>query len=189
MSELDVVRLHTGLQFDYSLNAGYLSDVSSTSSTYLLSPNGLPLNVGWFDNSKKSLMGSNVYALTTHPEDPKNIHHRIIIQHGRDDTVATLVEEDSADYLEGYDDFPHTFRHEHLEQPEIDKTIRNFTIGAYVLNAATGESHAKFAWTNDYDVPAVRDHGLSIMSAGDVLAVIDDAALIRYAQIDPPVLH
>ena len=188
MTKLDIIRLHTGLQQDFGLDAGYLSNVSTTSSTYLLAPNGLPMHVGWFDNSKKSAQGVDVYALTTHPEQPRNMHHRIMVEHGRSGT-ATLTEEDSADYLEGYDDHAHTFRRESLGQPDLDRVIRELTVGAYVLNASIGGAHEKFAWSNDYDVPAVRDHGLEIISAGDVLEVIDQATQDRYAQISPPVLH
>lgn len=189
MSKLDVIRLHTGLQTDFGLDAGYLSDVSSTSSTFLLSPNGLPCAVGWFDNSKKSLKSSNVYALTTHPDEPRNMHHRIILQHGRNDVVATFIEEDCADYLEGYDDYPTISQSKHITQPEIDETIRSLSVGAYVLNASVGKSHENFAWENEYDVSAVTEHGLEIIGAGDVLAVIDADTLDRYAQITPPVLH
>lgn len=189
MSELDVIKLHTGLQHEYGLDAGYLSDVSSTSSTYLLAANGLPMKVGWFDNSKKSLPGPNVYALTAHPDNPRNMHHRLMLEQVPGIAVASLVEEDSADYLEGLDDYPYLIRRDRLQQPAIEETIRNLCLGAYVLNSLTGNRHASFAWEHSYKVRAVREHGLAIIEAGDVLARVDADMLNRYSENEPPTLH
>jgi hypothetical protein len=189
MSELDVIKLHTGLQQEYGLDAGYLSDKSSTSSTFLLAPDGLPINVGWFDNRRKSLVGPSVYALTTYPDSPRNMHHRILLEQMRSATEASLTEEDSADYLDGLDDYPLIFQRYRLRHDQIDETIRKLCIGAYALNASVGIALEQFAWRHSYDISVVREHGLTIVESGDTLGVINEDTLNRYAESDPPTFH
>lgn len=189
MSHLDIPRLHNGLQLDYGMDATYISDISKTSSTYLLSPNGLPLNVGWFDNSKKAdRRAKNTFAVTSYPEEVRSLHHRLMLTQASAYALGQLVEEDAAEYLEGYDSLPRLIKNETLTHEELNQAIRGFMVGSYVLTEAVGEAHQKFAWNNAYDSTMVREHGLAMIELGDVLAQVDDMALNRYADTEVPFL-
>lgn len=191
MNLLDLPKLHDGLQLEYGVDAAYISDVSTTSSTYLLAPSGLPLFVGWFDNSRHypGARSKGNYALTTYPEEPKHMLHRLMILQDLGDSGGRLVEEDSAACLDDCAGPATLLRRQAVEQPILDWSVRAFALGAHVLNSATGKDHEMFGWRNRDDVAAVREHGLAIIAAGDVLASLDAATLDTYAAIDPPVVH
>ena len=67
MSELSVITLQAGLKRAYGPEAVYMSDSSTTAFVYLVDQNGLPIHAGWCDNSRKSLSGPDVYAITSYP--------------------------------------------------------------------------------------------------------------------------
>lgn len=177
MSELDIVALQAGLERAHGLEAVYLSDKSSTALIHMVDPSGLPMHVGWFDNSRKTLAGPDVYALTSRPAAPRNMHHRLILAQHPGADFGVLTEEDSAAYLEGDDDLPTIMSTTHLEQPAFGRTIRARVVGAYVLTADTGHDLDHFGWTHEYQVAEVRAHGRALIEAGNYLAQIDNAML------------
>lgn len=183
MSELNLFKLQTGLERDHGLDAVYLSGKSTTSFVYLVTPRGLPMDIGWFDNSQKSGNEPNHHALTTHPDKINNTHHRLILaQYEIEDRgMAHLTEQRSADYLEGYDKEPTIVSYDRLEQPRLAEKLRTFAIGACVLPASVGRELAEFDWINAYDVPAVEAYGQALITAGNYLVRIDDATLSSYA--------
>lgn len=68
----DIVSLYEKLEQDYGLNAVHLDPRSTSASLELIAQDGLPLQIGWFDDASKCntdlsrrLFGHNTYALTS----------------------------------------------------------------------------------------------------------------------------
>ncbi len=191
MNRLDVQKVHNGLQMDHGLNAIWMSDKSTSSGTFLLGPDGSPLDVGWFDNSipGKPPGAQNQHAVTAWPEEPRNQNHRVMILQPTGSETGSLVEEDCDMFVDGIDYFPTVLHRESLDPDQLDESVRSLLIGSFVLTTDIGEAHGNMAHSRDHTVADVRESGLAIIEAGDVITAIDEGVLERYADLDPPVLH
>jgi hypothetical protein len=138
----------------------------------LVSPAGLPVSVGWFNNQAKRIpLHPDTYALTSYPERPDNTHHRVIIEQLPRRSDGVLIEEDSDLYLEGIDDLPHTLRRDTLTPAGLADAVAARILGCFVLTTSAGQTIQRTAWQED--VVTTVELGGDMIKQGDYLAMID----------------
>ena len=161
MKKLNVRSLHTALAETYP-GSQYHGTVSDTNFTYLVSPSGLPLHVGWFDNSRKRLGAPSVHAIVTYSHRPSSARDRLLLEQPKDDPTATLRNVDDDLYLEGIDDWPSVTVHRKFEQPLLHTVTHSLVVGARVLRAAEGEELDHFAQYSGHNIPDIREFALTV---------------------------
>ena len=143
MPLLDLEKLHHGLESEFGLDATYLGGQTHTAFIYLASSDGLPMNVGWFNNRAKSGLRADTYALTTHPTDATTIDYRIMVEQTNPRGVGQLKFVDEFEYMEGLADVPFA-ETVPLLQPTLDRTLRELTLGSFVLDSNVGNLFSSF---------------------------------------------
>ncbi len=160
----DVVSLYEKLEQDYGIDAVRLNTRRSTSTIQMIGTDGLPVNVGWFEDvNKPGVPGGavNTYALTSTAPTAETIDHRIIIgQMSSGENGASIREEDSGWFMEGIDDAPIVLSSQDVIQPTLGLVIKGMTEGAMVLRVKQADEFA--ASCRQLSVNALRSHGLAL---------------------------
>src|SRR4030095_5074103 len=181
---LDVAKLDAGLQSDYGLQSTYAYPNSGSRFALLVAADGLPIEVGYSDNGGNPLLEPSNCSVSARPPEPKNLYHTIrLAQLPHYPMFAILNENDGDDLLENRSATPNIISVESIQQPRLDVVTRYLVAGAFVVNKEIGLEHRAFARQNKYNVEAIRQYGLTIIGAGDVLIEIDQPLLDGYAQL------
>lgn len=184
MSELlDLSSLHSQMELEYGSGNDQSPEHVSPEEIMLIDPRGLLMNLGWYENSKKSTGGRDHFALVSYPEIPRNLYHNVALEQVNRDSEARLIEYDSYDYLNFIYDFPTIIRKEALDASELDEAIRKYMIGSFVVSAELGSRLYSALRKNPRDIAGFKEYGLYIIAAGDVVAEIDEATLDGYTEV------
>jgi hypothetical protein len=189
MKHLDVAKVHTGLQIEFGLEFPLKRIRTDSVVTYLVSRSWLPITVGWMDNRMELLRGAFNYALATYTKEPVSMHHRLMLAQDKGRPCGVHYVEDATELVHGDARESSITNAEVLGLPDIDMTIRDLLVGAYVLDHAIGQSFDEFASRNPFDIDTIRSYGQTIINPKKPENHIDDKNLDRYAQIDIPVFY
>lgn len=165
-------KLYAGLERTF-LDAVDLTGRSGSAAIHLVSSLVLPMTVEAVHAKHTK------YTVFSYPDEPRNKYHEVRLLQSVG-FGAVRVEQDGEDaFAWGVDD-PEILKQDVLVQPSIDRLLRHWCLGAYVLDGTVGYEFALSAWQEDDTWPDMRTRAQQLIDQEKYLAQLNQQMLDEF---------